>query len=107
MTVLEVTQDNFQHKVLDLKGKPALVDFWATWCGPCQTQGPIIDELAKEIGEKATIGKLNVDENQDIAGEYGVMSIPTLLVFKDGEVVEQLVGIHQKEDLMRIIEKHS
>lgn len=107
MAVLEVNQDNFQGKVLDVKGKPVLVDFWATWCGPCLTQGPIVDELAEEIGDKAVIAKLDVDDNQDIAGEYGVMSIPTILVFKDGEVVEQLVGVHQKEDLMKVLEKHS
>lgn len=107
MSVLEATQDNFQSNVLDLKDKPVLVDFWATWCGPCQTQGPIIDELAGEIGDKAVIAKLDVDENQDIAGNYGVMSIPTLLIFKNGEVVEQLVGVHQKEALLKLIEKHS
>lgn len=107
MAVVIVSQDNFQGKVLDVKGKPVLVDFWATWCSPCLTQGPIVEALAEEIGDKAVIAKLDVDENQDIAGEYGVMSIPTLLVFKDGEVVEQLIGVHQKEDLMAAIEKHS
>ncbi len=107
MSVLEVTQNNFQATVLEAKGKAVLVDFWATWCGPCLTQGPIIDELAADMGDKAVIAKLNVDDNQDIAGQYGVMSIPTLLVFKDGEVVEQLVGVHQKEDLIKLIEKHS
>lgn len=107
MSVLVVTQDNFKTHILGVKGKVVLVDFWATWCGPCQTQGPIVDELANDIGEKAVIAKLDVDENQDIAGQYGVMSIPTLLVFKDGEVVEQLVGVHQKEDLLKVIEKHS
>ena len=107
MSVLVVTQDNFQTHILGAKGKVALVDFWATWCGPCQTQGPIVDELASDIGDKAVIAKLDVDENQDIAGQYGVMSIPTLLLFKDGEVVEQMVGVHQKEDLLKAIEKHS
>lgn len=107
MSVLAVTQDNFQTQILGAKGKVALVDFWAPWCGPCQMQGPIVDELAGEIGDKAVIAKLNVDDNQDIAGQYGVMSIPTLLIFKDGEVVEQMVGVHQKEDLMKAIEKHS
>jgi len=107
MAVLQVSQDDFQKQILDIKGKPVLVDFWAPWCGPCQTQGPIIDELEAEIGDKAVVAKLNVDDNQDVAGQYGVMSIPALIVFKDGEVVEQLVGVHQKEDLVKLIEKHA
>lgn len=107
MAALEVTNDNFQKQVLDVKGKPVLVDFWAAWCGPCQMQGPIIDELAGEVGDKAVIAKCDVDSNQDLAGKYGIMSIPALKVFKDGEVVEDMVGVHQKEDLLKVIEKHS
>ena len=76
-----------------------LVDFWAAWCGPCQAMGPIIDELAEELKNKAKIGKLNVDENRGIAGNYGVMSIPTLIIFKDGKVVKQFVGMQAKESL--------
>ena len=106
MAALEITQDNFQAEVLDAK-KVALVDFWAPWCGPCMQQGPIIDELADEAGDKAVIGKINVDDNTDLAGQYGIMSIPALKVFKDGELVEDLVGVHQKDDLLAIIEKHS
>jgi len=107
MAVLEITQANFQAEVLDIKAKPVLVDFWAPWCGPCMAQGPIIDELAGEVGEKAVIAKVNVDNNADLAGQYGIMSIPALKVFKDGEVVEEMVGVHQKEDLIKIIEKYS
>ena len=107
MAVLELKQDSFQSKVLDVKGKPVLVDFWAPWCGPCQMQGPIIDELAGDAGDKAVIGKVNVDDNQELAGKYGIMSIPALIVFKDGEVVESMVGVHQKDDLLKVIEKHA
>jgi len=107
MATLEISEDNFQSKVLDVKGKPILIDFWAPWCGPCQMQGPIIDELAGEVGDKAVIGKINVDDNQQLAGKYGIMSIPALIVFKDGEAVENMVGVHQKEDLLKVIEKHS
>ena len=102
------TEASFMADVIEASREvPVIVDFWATWCSPCLTQGPIVEELAEEIGEKAIIAKLDVDENQDIAGEYGVMSIPTLLIFKDGEVVDQLVGVHQKQDLIAAIEKHS
>lgn len=107
MAALEITQDNFQATVLDVKGKLVLVDFWAPWCGPCQMQGPIIDELAGEIADKAVIGKVNVDDNQELAGKYGIMSIPALIIFKDGEVVENMVGVHQKGDLLSVIEKNS
>lgn len=107
MPALEVSQDNFQKMVLEVSGKPVLVDFWAPWCGPCQMQGPIIDELAGEVGSKAVIAKVNVDDNSDLAGQYGVMSIPALKVFKDGEVVEELVGVHQKDDLEKLIAKYS
>ncbi len=107
MAALEITQDNFQAEVLDVKGKLALVDFWAPWCGPCQMQGPIIDELAGEVGDKAVIGKVNVDDNQELAGKYGIMSIPALIIFKDGEVVDNMVGVHQKDDLLKVIENNS
>lgn len=106
MAALEITQDNFQKEVLETS-TPVLIDFWAPWCGPCQMQGPIIDELAGEVGAKAVIGKVNVDDNIDLAQQYGIMSIPALKVFKDGQVVEDMVGVHSKDDLLALIEKHS
>jgi len=107
MPAKETNMDNFQADVLNVKGVPVLVDFWAPWCGPCQSQGPIIDELAKSIGDKAKIFKVNVDENSELAGQHSIMSIPMLKVFKDGEVVEELIGVHTLDQLMEVIEKHS
>lgn len=107
MAAKQTGEKSFKSDVLDVKGVPVLVDFWAPWCGPCQMQGPIIDELAGEVGDKAVIAKVNVDENTDLAGKYGVMSIPALKVFKNGEVVEELVGVHQKDQLQELIKKHS
>jgi thioredoxin 1 len=107
MAVVEFTNDTFQKEALDVKGKVVLVDFWAPWCGPCQIQGPILDQLADEVGDKAVIGKVNVDDNGELAGQYGVMSIPALKVFKDGELVEDMVGVHQKEQLMELIDKYA
>ncbi|HQG39149.1 MAG TPA: thioredoxin, partial [Chitinophagales bacterium] len=79
---VEFTNDNFKEKVLDNNGV-ALVDFWAEWCGPCRLIGPVVEELSKEYDGKAVIGKLNVDDNREIAAQYGIMSIPTLLIFKN------------------------
>jgi thioredoxin 1 len=92
------TDDNFEEEAMKASG-PVLVDFWAPWCGPCKMMAPIIDELATEFEGKIKIGKLNVDENQVTAGKYGIMSIPTMLLFKDGAVTEQFVGGMAKEDL--------
>lgn len=98
---------NFEQDVIETsKTKPVLVDFFASWCGPCKMQGPIIDELAESIGDKASVGKLDTEAAQATAQKYGVMSIPTLLLFKDGEVVETMVGLQPKENLESVIEKH-
>ena len=89
---LEFNENNFKEEVLN-SDKPVLVDFWAAWCGPCKLLGPTIEELHKELGDKVKIGKVNVDENQGLAAAYGIMSIPTVLVIKDGKIKEQFIGI--------------
>jgi len=99
--------ENFQKEVVEAsKIKPVLVDFFATWCGPCKLQGPIIDELAGEIGEKAVVGKANTEEAVEASTKYEVMSIPTIILFKGGEVKEVLNGLHSKEVLLEVIEKY-
>lgn len=100
---LELNNDNFQEKVINNNGV-ALVDFWAEWCGPCRLIGPVVEELSKEYDGKATIGKLNVDDNREIAAQYGIMSIPTLLFFKNGQIVDKQVGVVSKSDLKKKIE---
>lgn len=92
--VLEFTDGNIKEVIES--GKPVVVDFWAEWCGPCRLVGPIIEELAEEYAGKAEIGKMNVDENVDTPSEYGIRNIPTVLFFKDGEVVDKQVGATQK-----------
>jgi|TARA_B100000902_G_scaffold129800_1_gene128846 thioredoxin 1 len=102
---LEITDSNFKEVVLE-SDKPVLVDFWATWCGPCRTVGPIIDELATELEGKAVIGKVNVDNNSESPQTYGIRSIPALLIFKDGELVDRLVGAVPKNQLVEKLEAH-
>lgn len=103
MEILHVTQDTFDEKVLKAT-RPVLVDFWATWCGPCQMQAPILEELAKEVND-VLIAKVDVDDNPDLARKYRVMSIPTLVVFKDGEPVISAVGMQSKETLKEMLAK--
>jgi thioredoxin 1 len=96
--MLNLTQENFAAEVTQ-SAEPVLVDFWAEWCGPCKMISPILDELAQEYGERLKIGKVNVDEQQNLASQFGVQSIPTLLVFQKGQVVDQVVGLRSKRDL--------
>ena len=100
------TDQNFDKEVLKAK-KPVLVDFWAPWCGPCQITGPIIEAIAQEVGDKAIVGKLNVDENPITAQKYGIMSIPSLIIFKGGIIVDQAVGVQPKEILKQKLESFS
>ena len=102
----EFSDANFKADVLE-SDKLTIVDFWAEWCGPCRLIGPVVEDLANEYEGKATIGKLNVDDNREIAAQYGIMSIPTLLLFKDGKVVDQVVGFQPKEALAELIKKHA
>lgn len=99
MSVLKINSENFSEKVVQSE-KPVIVDFYADWCGPCKMMSPIIDEIAETLGEKVTVGKINVDENQDIAMEYGVMSIPTIIIFKDGNVANTFVGVRDKNEII-------
>jgi thioredoxin 1 len=100
-----VTDATFEEAVITAD-QPVLVDFWAAWCGPCKMIAPILDELAVELDGKLTIGKLDVDENQSTASAYAVYSIPTLLLFKNGEPVERIVGFKPKGQLLSQIQRH-
>jgi thioredoxin 1 len=100
---LEITDANFEETVLK-SDKPVLVDFWAAWCGPCRMVGPIIDEVSKEYEGKAVVGKLDVDANQEFAAKYGVRNIPTVLLFKDGEMVNRQVGVSPKNTYTEAID---
>ncbi len=99
-----ITDQNFESEVLKSK-KPVLVDFWAVWCGPCQVQGPIVEEVATAMEGRAKVGKLNVDENPVTAQKYMVMSIPTIMIFKNGTVVKQFIGVQSKEVLLGELNK--
>lgn len=96
------TTENWNQDVLG-SDKPVLVDYWASWCGPCRMVAPIVEELADEYAGKVVIGKLNVDENPAISSQYGVMSIPTLAIFKDGKIVDKIVGFRGKADLVKML----
>lgn len=96
------TTANFEAEVLQAD-KPVLVDFYADWCGPCKMMAPVVEKMAEELADIAIIGKLNVDENEEIAMKYSVMSIPTLIVFKNGNPVQKLVGVQAKEDLEKLL----
>jgi thioredoxin 1 len=98
MSEITVTDKNFDTEVLKASA-PVLVDFWAVWCGPCQMQNPILEEVAKEFEGRAKVAKVNVDENPGTAGKYGIMSIPTLMLFNNGQLVKQMTGVQSREIL--------
>ena len=102
--LIEITDDNFQQEILE-SDIPALVDFWAEWCMPCKMLMPTIAELADEFAGKVRIGKVNTDDNQNVAMKYGISAIPTLLLFKGGELVNKFVGLQQKADLKKALEE--
>jgi thioredoxin len=103
--LFEFTDNNFDSEALKAD-KPVLVDFWAPWCAPCRMVGPIIEELATSYTGKVKIGKLNTDDNPNIASRYGIMSIPTILLFKNGEIVDRVVGAVPKKDFERMLSPH-
>ena len=103
MSIKSINEDAFENDVLK-SSKPVLVDFWAAWCGPCRMLGPVIDEISNEYSDKASIGKLDIDSNQEYAAKYGVRNIPTVLVFHKGEVVTRQVGVAPKNTYIEAIE---
>ena len=104
MSVKHFSNDTFQSEVLQGSG-PILVDFWAPWCGPCKMLGPVIDGLADELSGKAVVGKVNIDDVPDLAAKYGVVTIPTIILFKDGQEVNRLVGVQSKLTLTQMVEQ--
>jgi thioredoxin 1 len=101
---IELTDDNFESEVIKAD-KPVLVDFWAVWCTPCQMVSPIVEEIAKDYADRLKVGKVNVDQNSKTASQYGIMSIPSLLFFKEGKVVDQVIGALPKEHLKEKVDK--
>ncbi|MGI6258014.1 MAG: thioredoxin [Anaerovoracaceae bacterium] len=101
MAAITITKENFKQEVLESK-VPVLIDFWAAWCGPCKMVGPVIDEIAAENSD-FKVGKINVDEQVELAGQFGVMSIPTICVFKDGQLVKKEVGARPKEAILDML----
>ncbi len=102
MAEIRITKDNFESEVLDSK-LPVLVDFWATWCGPCMMLAPTIEEIAEEYAATVKVGKVNVDEEPELASMFGIMSIPTVMVFKNGEVTATSVGVKPKDALLALL----
>lgn len=102
--IVTLTQENFGQQALQ-SSTPVLIDFWAEWCGPCKMIAPLLDELADEYNGKVKIGKVNIDEHQGLAAQYGVRAIPTLLILKNGQVIEQMVGAKSKRDLKASLDR--
>ena len=101
---IELNKENFTETVGS--NKPVLVDYWAEWCGPCKMVAPILEEVASDLSEKLTVGKVDVDANQELAAQLNIMSIPTLILFKDGEIVDQAIGALSKAQLLSFLEPH-
>ena len=102
MAAIKITKENFEKGVLNSK-EPVLLDFWASWCGPCRMVAPTIDEIAEEVKGIAKVGKINIDEETELASRFRIMSIPTLMVIKDGKVSAQAVGVRPKKDILRLL----
>ena len=103
MAVMTITKENFEKEVLQAD-KPVLLDFWAAWCGPCRMLSPVVDEIAQEVDGRVLVGKVNVDEQEELAAQFGVASIPTLVCLKGGQVVDTRVGVRPKQDILSMIE---
>ena len=102
MSVINITSQNFEEEVTK-SSIPVLIDFWAPWCGPCKMMAPVVEEIAKEVGGTAKVGKVNIDEEPNLASSFGVMSIPTFVVVRGGKVVGQTVGVQGKEDVLKLL----
>ena len=102
MSVTELNKDNFEKEVMEAE-VPVLIDFWATWCGPCRMMSPVIDKIAEEMGDKVKVCKVNVDENHELAEKYEIMTIPAFIVIKNGAEAGRTIGVQPKEDILKLI----
>lgn len=100
MSVLKIDEENFENEVLK-SDKPVIIDFYADWCGPCKMMSPIIDEISDELGDKIKVGKINTDENLELAQKYGIMSIPTIMIIKNGEISKTFIGVTDKDEIIK------